>query len=238
MTERALRGSLVAALSLALCLVGTPRALALQTGPAEAPAVEASEPAEPVGASAEAVRSALADGDLSTARELAVALREAEPTAEHFELEADVYERLGDYEQAQRAVRGALELVPADRVEQREALELRLSELAEVSRGTVIDEPASTERERLDRERAERLAALQPPPPELPKVDTTPKRVPIIKKWYFWVTLTALVASAAAITGVAISSAIDEREGDAASRLPGAPLPNGGSSGGAVLLRF
>lgn len=36
----------------------------------------------------------------------------------------------------------------------------------------------------------------------------------IYKKWYFWVTLTAIVASAAAITGVAIKAALDEPRDD------------------------
>jgi hypothetical protein len=178
-----------------------------------------------------AVHAALADGDLTTARELAVARSSADPSVESFVLEAQVWQALGDYEQAKRAYAAALELLGDQRQDDREAIEQELAAVEETSRGTRADEPASTERERLDRERADRLAALAPKPPPPPVVDV-PKPVPITRKWYFWVTLGAIVASAGAIVGLAASSAIDEQKANS-SAAARQPMPVGG-----VLLRF
>jgi hypothetical protein len=197
-----------------------------------------SEPAPEVGEAAPAseasVRAALADGDPTLAREQAIALREAEPTVEHFELEADVHAHLGDYASAKRALRGALERVPEADAATRDAIRDRLARLDEVSRGAVEDEPDSSHRERLDAERARRLAALHPPPPKIEPVDVVPPpRVPIVKKWYFWFTLTTIVGAAVAITAVSIDANLDK--GDAASRVPGNGPPAGA---GGLTLRF
>ncbi len=225
MTERL--GKLASALLVAS--LALPR-VSLAAAPEAAPVVaEASD--EPSEAS---VRAALADGDLTLARERAVALREAEPTLEHFELEADVHAALGDHARTKRALRGALERVPEGDAAKREAIEDRLDEVIEQSRGAVADEPTSSERERLDDERAERLAALHPPPPTLVPVDKpVAPPVPSVRKCYFWVTLTTIVGAAVAITAVAIDSNLDN--GKSASRLPGNPAS---PSAGGLTLRF
>ncbi len=189
---------------------------------------------EPVGVGEASVDEALAEGDLTRAREQAVALRKADPSVEHFVLEAEVHTRLGDYASAKRALRGALERVPDGDAVTREQLEIQLDDLIERSRGAVEDEPESIHRERLDSERAERIAALHPPPPTLVPVDApAPKRVPIVQKWYFWVTLTTIVGSAVAITAIAIEANLDND--DAASRLAN---PGPGPSAGGLTLRF
>lgn len=218
--------------ALLIAALALPR-LGMAASPPSEPSPAASEPAP---ASEASVRAALADGDPTLAREQATALREAEPTLEHFELEADVHEQLGDYASAKRALRGALERVPEGDVDKRRAITTRLEQLNELSRGAVEDEPDSRHRERLDAERAERLAALRPPPSKPDPVDVVPApRVPIVKKWYFWVTLTTIVGAAVAITAVAIDANVDGNGGDAASRLPGSgPTP----SAGGLTLRF
>ena len=191
--------------------------------PEAAPAAEMPEVA--------AIEAALADGDLSTATELALARRVADPSADNYALEAAVWEALGDYEQAKAAHLATLEALPEDS-EQRAAVEARLAELEEASRGTEADEPASVHRERLDQERADRLAALLPTPEPPPPIIDAPVSKPITQKWYFWVTLGAIVASAGAIVGIAVSTAVDENnEGSAtASGARRAPtIPVGGA---------
>jgi len=97
----------------------------------------------------------------------------------------------------------------------------------------VPDEPASTHREELDAAREERLA----PTPEPEKAEPAPapvEDVKIVKKWYFWVTLAAIVASAGAITGIAIKAATDERK-DSLDRSASLPTPAADSP---ALIRF
>lgn len=199
----------------------TPEGPAAPSSATEAPADQApTEIPEPA-----AIRSALEAGDLTTARELAVARSQAQPDADSFALEAEVQLALGDYERAKLALDRAIAALPEDH-ENRAALIEQRDELEARSRGARSDEPESTHREQIDRDRAERLAALAPKPPPPPEPIDQPKpREPIVKKWYFWVTLGAIVATAGAIVGVAVSSSVEERKGDAASRQG---LPAGG----------
>lgn len=177
------------------------------------------------------IRAALDDGDLTTARELATARSAADPSPENLVLEAEVWHALADYDNAKRAYAAALEALPEDRSDQREHIQAQLDAIEAESRGTQADEPPSTERERIDRERAERLAALAPKPPP-PEIVDEPRPVPITRKWYFWVTLGAIAASAGAIIGIASSSAIDEKKANAAARQPTRPtiIPLGGAT--------
>lgn len=214
-------------LTLALALPATGVAAPAQGPTAEGPtAPETGSEAPAEVPEQAAIRSALEAGDLTTARELAVARSEGQPSADNFALEAEVMLALGDYEQAKAALDRAIAALPEDAEGDRAALTQLRDDIEARSRGTRADEPESTHREQLDRERAERLAALAPkptPPPE--PIDEPKPREPIIKKWYFWVTLGAIVATAGAIVGVAVSSSIEERKGDAASRQG---LPAGG----------
>jgi hypothetical protein len=202
-----------------------------------APAVEAAPSTEPAAPASEipdeaAVRSALNDGDLTTARELAVARSAADPSTENLVLEAQVWVALGDHENAERAYVAARDALPENAADQRELIDTELEALASVSRGTRADEPESIERERLDTERADRLAALAPKPLPPPIVDK-PKPVPITKKWYFWVTLGAIAASAGAIIGIAAASAVEDNSNNAGTAAARQPSPVGG-----LMLRF
>lgn len=234
---------------LAASAVATSLILALPPAVLAAPAAEDTPPAagDPTEAEAseppadlpavEDVETALAEGDLTTARELAVARREGDPSAANYVLEARVWEALGDYENAKLALEAALEQLAEDS-DERVELEAELAELEAVSRGTVADEPPSTHREALDQARAERLAALAPKPPPPDPIDAAPARKPIVKQWYFWVTLGAIVASAGAIVGLAASNALDERSDDAAAGLGRAPTRRPVVPAGGVVFRF
>ena len=174
-----------------------------------APAV-ASESAGAVGATG-SVEEALAAGDLSAARELAEAARKAKPGVGTWATEADVCERQGDLACA-RAARAQQRALAPEGSPERAAAEARLAALEDMSRGTAGDEPASTQRAELDAQRAAR-DLVKPPPPKLDKAPVkAPPRERIVKKWYFWVTILAIAASGAAITGIAIKAANDERK--------------------------
>lgn len=212
--------SLTLALAVPITSLAAPVVGSIQEGPATQPDAQPDpQPdAQPDEVPDEAaIRSSLADGDLTTARELAVARSEADPSADNFALEAEVWLALGDFERAKAALNQAIAALPEDG--DREALEQLREQIEASSRGAVVDEPESTHRERFDRERADRLAALEPPTPAPSEpTDTPAPRVPIVKKWYFWVTLGAIVGTAGAIVGVAISASVDERRTTAASR--------------------
>lgn len=183
-----------------------------------APAVSApvAATAAPAVASASAgasgsVEEALAAGDLSAARELAEAARKAKPGVGTWATEADVCERQGDLACA-RAARAQQRALAPEGSPERAAAEARLAALEDMSRGTAGDEPASTQRAELDAQRAAR-DLVKPPPPKLDKAPVkAPPRERIVKKWYFWVTILAIAASGAAITGIAIKAANDERK--------------------------
>ncbi|HLT39082.1 MAG TPA: hypothetical protein VK034_22515 [Enhygromyxa sp.] len=228
--QRSLCAGLVS-LTLALALPVTSFAAPAQGPAPEGPAAPASDAAATGDAGGEdlgpaAIRSALEAGDLTTARELAVARSEAEPTADSFALEAEVHLALGDYQRAKSALDRAIAALPEDATQDRAALLEQREAIEARSRGARSDEPESTHREQLDRERAERLAALAPKSePIAEPIDQPKPSVPITKKWYFWVTLGAIVATAGAIVGVAVASSVEERKGDAASRQG---MPAGG----------
>jgi hypothetical protein len=215
--------SLTVALALPVTVTAAPARGATSEGPV-APTSDVPELPEPA-----AIRSALEAGDLSTARELAVARSEAQPSADNFVLEAEVQLALGDYERAKLALDRALELLPEDAADDRAMLTSLRDEVEARSRGARPDEPESTHREQLDRERSERPAVPHPTLPAEPIDEPTP-REPIVKKWYFWVTLGAIVATAGAIVGVAVASSLDERKATAGS-------PQGLQAGG-MTIRF
>lgn len=236
-TRRLCAASVAVALAI-LTPVASHAAPASSPGETAIPAATTTTPApsdaEPEPPPESDVHAALDAGDLSTARELALARSEADPSADNFVLEAQVWLALGDYDNAALAYAKALDALPEDASNERETITEALASIEASARGTKADEPESTHRERLDSERAERLAALNPKPPPPPEVVDTPKREPIIKKWYFWVTLGAIVASAGAIVGIATTSAIDDGNQDADQNAAARrPIPVGG-----VMFRF
>lgn len=174
----------------------------------------AAAPAEPT-----TVEAALATGDLGAARSVAESARKAEPSAAHWQQEAEVCTRLADYACARAAWRGHLKSLPegADR----KPAEAALADLEDMSRGTVEDEPASTHRAALDKARANKQspAGAAPAPKTKSDTPTPPKRERMVKKWYFWVTILAIAGAAGAITGIAVQAARDERPDDLDKRL-------------------
>lgn len=149
-------------------------------------------------------------GDLTAAREAATARRVADPTPANFKAEGELAERAGDYVGARVAYEEALgRMGPDDSL--RASTERDLARVRERARGVVPDEGASTHRAELDR------AWAGPPPKKTAKTKSTPIAGPapaddrIVKKWYFWVTIGAIVASAAAVTGIAIKAARDDK---------------------------
>jgi len=179
------------ALMLALAAPGVTRAAA----PAEAPA---------------SVDAALGEGDLAAARAQAEAARKASPGASTWAAEAEVCERQGDLACARAARTQQRALAPEGSPARAEA-EARLTALEDMSRGTVADEPASTRRAELDAQRSAR-DVVKPAPVQVDRPPAPPPpRERIVKKWYFWVTILAIAASGAAITGIAVKAARDER---------------------------
>jgi hypothetical protein len=199
---RAAIGSRMTCVVVALALLGA--------GPATAaPAATVDEADRLHGASAPAVEA----GDLSSARELAEAARKADPSADNWRREAVVCAELADYGCARVAWQEYLKAAPAGG--ERTAAEGELAKVEKLSLGAVEDEGPATRRAALDKARADKLAALRPRPE--PKDDVrpaTPRRQPIVRKWYFWVTMVAIAAAAGAITGIAVQAARDEQADD------------------------
>jgi hypothetical protein len=212
-------------LGLVLALVFTGGAA--QAGPAAAGSGSAMPVADAASEPA-SVDAALVAGDLSAAREQAEAARKASPSVRTWAAEADVCERQGDLACA-RAARAEQRALAPEGSPERAAAEARLAALADMSRGTAADEPASTKRAELDAERSAR-DLVKPPAPKLDQAPVkAPPRERIVKKWYFWVTILAIAASGAAITGIAIKAANDERKDslDASAGRVRLPLDHG-----------
>jgi hypothetical protein len=174
------------------------------------------------------VEAALEAGDLATAKELATAARLEDPSAANWHREAEVLERMGDYAGATAAYQGELEAAP---VGKRKAVRQDLARVQQAARGTVAGEPASTHRKELDRRWSSKRGAKKTKATQAPDAPADAKDDRIVRKWYFWVTVAAIVASAAAVTGIAVKAARDER-GDALD------LQRGPTLTGPPLLRF
>lgn len=153
-------------------------------------------------------------GDLSGAVEGAKEAREASPSAASWRTEAQAREAAGDYVGAQAAFAAELEALPTDAVDARRRSRADWERVRETSRGRVADEPVSTHRAELDSEWVapvpkEQITPHPRPVASAPVDDRGDER--IVTKWYFWVTVAAITASAAAVTGIAIKAARDER---------------------------
>ncbi|MEE9385706.1 MAG: hypothetical protein V3V08_20030 [Nannocystaceae bacterium] len=172
---------------------------------------------------------ALSQGDSTTALARAQAARQANPSADSWFVEASVHDRMKAYAAAIAAYSKYLELSEASADPQRRAdAGARINALQEASRGAATGEPLSSHRDRLDAERVARTApavvpASVPAPP--PPANTADVRVG--NKWYFWVTMAAIVASAGVISFVAIKASAEDQD-DALTR-GGLGLPPPGS---------
>jgi hypothetical protein len=231
--------SLLHALGLAVALVvlGLPTPAVAHGGapeavPEAAPAEATPEPATPATSEPSTVEAALEAGDLERAMQLATEARTKDPTPAAWRTEAEVAERRGDLAAAEAAYRGELEALPEKDTKARTQAEQDLARVQAKARGAVPGEPKSSHRAELDRKWAEPAPAASPKkrrsvPPPGPR----PREDRIVTKWYFWVTVGAIVASAAAVTAIAIRAARDD-EPDALG------LEAGPRSMGATLLRF
>lgn len=206
--------------ALAVCVL-----LASSPAQAAAPVVGEATSAAPTSADA-----ALEEGDLESARSLAIAAREADPSAARWADEAAIHERAGDLGAAIKAWKRHRKGLPAGASEARASASKKIAALEEEARGARADEPASTQRGALDAARAERLAALRPKaPPPKPAAPPPPPRERVITKWYFWLTVAAIAASAGAITGIAIQAAQEEQADDLSRAWGGgSPAPPSG----------
>ena len=191
-------------LALCLALVFTAR-----TADAAAPTAGAGPAVEQPASVDVDVDAALTSGELTGAREQAEAARKADPNVETWAAEAEVCERLADLACAKAARTRQRDLTKAGSPE-RAAVEAKLAALEDMSRGTVADEGSSTHRAELDTARSGRDITPAKPVPDTPD-KPKPPRERIVKKWYFWVTLGAIAASAAAITVIGIKAARDEQ---------------------------
>ena len=173
--------------------------------------------------------------DLTAAREQAAAGVAASPTPENLRAQAALAEQAGDDATARTAYEALEAALPKTDEAGRAAARRDRDRVIEHARGAVADEGASTQRERLDaRWRTAARPAAHPPKarPDGPPPARRDDR--IVRKWYFWVTLGAIAASAAAITGIAIKAARDDKP-DALDRSTARPRGAAGGPAGAVL---
>lgn len=242
----ALRAGVSGLVAVTLLAAATPARATPWAAPSPALSVDAPAVETPsAGASSAApnsVEGALEAGDLTTAKQLARAAREAEPTAAAWQREGEVLEQAGEYREAAKAYRAAKRAASqeaaaapgkgAKATKARNASAAAIASAEEslvrvkaMARGTVADEPVSTHREQLD-------PRWEPPPPKPAQPEPEPEPLPepeperIVTKWYFWVTVGAIAASAAAVTAIAIRAARDEQP-DALSGLSPGPAPRG-----------
>jgi hypothetical protein len=193
------------------------------TPPASAP----SAAAEPASAPAES-------GSPIAELERAQAARKANPSAQTWRAEGRAHEQLGDLEGAESAYRAG---IGAASEAERAALQTDLDRVVAARRGKAADEPASTHRKELDAKWGGAKGTAKAPKGSSEPLPAQPKNDRIVTKWYFWVTVLAIAASAAAVTGIAIKAARDERK-DALDRRF---TPPGGAQrwpSGPAVLRF
>lgn len=219
-------GVLVAAALLAAATPAqaTPFAVAPAPAPAAEPAAAAPAPTPAPAAEPATIDAALEAGDLTTAKALARQARLAEPTAATWQREGEVLEQAGDYREAAQAYRAAKRTSGEDAAAAA-AADAGLARVKASARGTVADEPKSTHREQLD-PRWEPPAPKKTASPPEPPPEPVPEPERIVTKWYFWVTVGAIAASAAAVTAIAIQAARDDQP-DALDALAPAPASHG-----------
>jgi hypothetical protein len=199
----------VSSASLRLAPAASDKATKPASSPSTEPAATAAKP-EPAATAAKS-EPAVADeaGDLTAQREAAIAERTATPTADTYHREAELAERAGDWSAAITAYQGELARLGKDDAARARAQQ-GLSRVRERARGVVADEGKSSHREQLDAAWAQPESKPAPSKPQ-PLAERPTKDDRIVKKWYFWVTIGAIVASAAAVNGIAIKASRDDK---------------------------
>lgn len=198
----------------------TPFAVAPTAPP---PTAEPKAAPDPSTASPSTLDGALEAGDLTTAKALAREARLADPSAATWQREGEVLEQAGDHREAAKAYHAA-KRAAGDDATAIAAADAGLARVKASARGTIADEPKSTHRAELD-PRWEPPAPKKATPPE-PPPEPLPEPDRIVTKWYFWVTVGAIAASAAAVTAIAIKAARDDQP-DALDGLAPAPASRG-----------
>lgn len=216
----------VALLTAAAPARATPFAVA-PTAPAPAAEPKATPTPTPAPAAAPTtIDGALEAGDLTSAKALAREARLAEPSAATWQREGEVLEQAGDYREAGKAYHAAKRAAGDDETAVA-AADAGLARVKATARGTITDEPKSTHRSELDPRWEPPAPKKVTPPPELPP-EPVPEPERIVTKWYFWVTVGAIAASAAAVTAIAIKAARDDQPDSLdASALAPAPASRG-----------
>lgn len=191
-------------------------ARAVAAAPEAAPPTAAATPtaATPVDAQAD---------DLESRRAAADARAKESPTPDNHHEAAVLAEQSGAYAEAAAAYERELAARPTADEAGRAAAAADLARVRELARGAIADEGASTHRSQLDAKWAPKPADPPPPrkpPPPLPDRPTDDR---IVRKWYFWVTLGAIVASAATVTAIAVKAARDDKP-DSLDRVGGWPM--------------
>jgi hypothetical protein len=214
-------------LVVALAWLGAP-AHVLAAGPASAtttaestpPATETPKEAVPPSESATATpEDAAASGDLTTMREQAAAATRADPSPANHHREGQLAEQAGDHAAALAAYEA--ELAATRDAAARTAVQGDISRVREAMRGRVPDEPTSTHRKELDKRwaPAKKQGTAKKAVP-VAKDEGPEKKDRIVRKWYFWVAIVAIAASAAAVTGIAIKAARDDKPDSLDRRAP------------------
>jgi len=207
-----------------------PAPTAPTAAPEAAPPTDASPPAPAAPTAPEAAQET--EGDLRATIDAARAEREAQPSATRWHQEGEALERAGRYAEAEVAYAEALDALPAKAKAERTAYANDLERVRLQARGTVASEPTSTHRAALDARWAAEPAAA-PPPAAAPEAPPPGPHDRLVNKWYFWVTLGAIAASAVAVTVISVQASRETRT-DALSSAG----PESGAATGGALFRF
>lgn len=165
---------------------------------------------------------------LPDAVEVAREARVADPNPDTWHAEGVALEAAGRWQAAAAAYRAELKELPVGTA-RRTAVSSDLQRVVERARGVVPHEPKSQHRAELDQRWTTNNGSVSTKVSDRPV--PTKERERIVSKWYFWVTVGAIVASAAAVTAIAIRANQNEDGPDALDGVAG-------GSRGLSLVRF
>lgn len=151
------------------------------------------------------------DMDLAAQRADADARAAAEPSAQNHRRAAQLAEQAGAFTAAVASYEKEIAARPADDKEGRATAASDLARVRDRARGLVPDEGASTHRGALDAKWSPKPAEPPPAHKAAPPLPDRPTDDRIVRKWYFWVTLGAIAASAAAVTAIAVKASRDDK---------------------------
>ncbi len=224
----AARTALLSLLVVALVWLGMPARVLASAGPSTPPTAAPPTATEPTpktdappasDAASVTAEDAAASGDLTTMREQAKAATKADPSPANHHREGQLAEQAGDGAAALSAYEA--ELAATRDAAARKSVQADITRVKEAMRGRVADEPASTHRKELDKRWGTAKEPGKAKGATPIAVDPGPqKKEKIVKKWYFWVAVIAIAASAAAVTGIAVTAAKDDKPDSLDRRAP------------------